>query len=77
MMQAHLQESQVKLQQNSQNSQVQQHANAIFKTLKGNFEGVKEVIARIEERKVHQAELAEMQKLMQQKQQKPTHLALN
>ena len=68
MMTEQLHESRQQLQQNSQNSQVQQLANNIFKSLKGNFDGIREVIQRIEERKEHQAETADLQRQILQSQ---------
>lgn len=70
MMTEQLHESRQQLQQNSQNSQVQQLANNIFKSLKGSFDGIREVVGRIEERKEHQAEVADLQRQILQSQQK-------
>lgn len=45
-------------------------ANKIFKNLKASFEGIKDVIAKIEERKLQQGEINELQHQIQTKEQK-------
>ena len=45
-------------------------ANKIFKNLKASFEGIKDVIAKIEERKIQQGEINELQHQIQAKEQK-------
>lgn len=67
MMQEQLQESKKKLQQNSQNSQNQVMANKIFKNLKASFEGIKDVISKLEERKIQQQDINELQQQIQSK----------
>lgn len=66
-MQTQLNENKKKLQQNAQNSQNKQIANKIFKNLKGTFEGLKEVLGRIEKNRMHQEETTDLRKLLQQK----------
>lgn len=45
-------------------------ANKIFKNLKSSLEGMKDVIQKIEERKMHQNEIFDLNKQILMKQQK-------
>lgn len=69
-MQSQLNEGKKKLQLNAQNSQNKAIANQIFKGLKQTFEGIKDTLGKIEENRMHQSDVNDLMKQIQQKESK-------